>query len=72
MSGWPRYLANTWLAEARLATQVGDSTGATNAYRHFLALRNDPETGLVPEVDAVRALVEPHVVRSDTPSQRGR
>jgi DNA-binding SARP family transcriptional activator len=72
MSGWPRYLANTWLEEARLATQIGDSTGATIAYRQFLALRADPEKDLAPEVEAVRALVDAHAVRLNTPMQRAR
>jgi DNA-binding SARP family transcriptional activator/TolB-like protein len=66
MSGWPRYLANTWLEEARLATQLGDSTGARTAYRRFLALRRDPEADLAPEVEAVKLLVEPRVVGSDS------
>ena len=72
MTGWPRYLANTWLEEARLAKQVGDLGGADAAYRRFLALRNDPEKDLAPEVEAVRALVEPHVLGADTAIQRGR
>jgi DNA-binding SARP family transcriptional activator len=72
MSGWPRYLANTWLEEARLTMQTGDSTAARAAYRQFLALRSDPEKDLVPEVEAVRSLVEPHVVSTDTTGQRGR
>ena len=72
MSGWPRYLANTWLEEARLATQLGDTTGADLAYRQFLALRSDPEKDLVPEVEAVKALVGPLVAGSDTAIQAGR
>jgi tetratricopeptide (TPR) repeat protein len=72
MSGWPRYLANTWLEEARLATQIGDSAGAGTAYRQFLALRTDPEKKLAPEVEAVKSLIGPHVVISDTAMQRGR
>lgn len=68
MSGWPRYLANTWLEEARLTMQVGDSTQARVAYRQFLALRDDPELPLASEVDAVKSLVEPHVVSADTTS----
>jgi hypothetical protein len=57
MSGWPRYLANTWFEEARLATQVGDTAGALTAYQQFLALRDLPERTLVPQVDTVRRLV---------------
>ena len=66
MSGWPRYLANTWLEEARLAAQLGDNAGAGTAYRRFLALRSDPEADLAPEVEAVKLLVEPRVVGPDT------
>ena len=57
MSGWPRYLANTWFEEARLATQVGDAAGAVTAYQQFLALRDIPERTLVPQVDTVRRLL---------------
>jgi DNA-binding SARP family transcriptional activator/tetratricopeptide (TPR) repeat protein len=54
MSGWPRYLANTWAMEARLAAQVGDSTGAVTATRRFLSLRDSPEDALVPQVESLR------------------
>jgi hypothetical protein len=66
MSGWPRYLANMWIEEARLATQVGDSSGADVAYRRFLALRSEPEQDLAPAVEAVKSLLEPHIIRPDT------
>jgi hypothetical protein len=54
MSGWPRYLANAWAMEARLAAQVGDSTGAVTATRRFLSLRDSPEDALVPQVESLR------------------
>ena len=33
----------------------GDRAGAIKAYRHYLALRSDPEPALRPAVEAVRA-----------------
>ena len=41
--------------EARLAALAGDRTGAIEAYRHYLALRYNPESSVQPEVDRVRA-----------------
>ncbi len=41
--------------EGRLAALVGDREGAIRAYQHYLALRDDPEPSVQPEVDAVRA-----------------
>jgi DNA-binding SARP family transcriptional activator len=41
--------------EARLAVNAGDTAGAVRAYRHYLALRVDPEPALLPQVEAVRA-----------------
>ena len=58
MSGWPRYLANAWLREARLAAHARDTVSATSAYRRFLALRDAPDAELVPQVDTVRRIVE--------------
>lgn len=58
MSGWPRYLANAWLREGRLAELAGDSASATVAYRRFLALRDVPDEELVAQVDTVRRLVD--------------
>ena len=66
MSGWPRYLANMWLEEGRLATQLGDRTGADIAYRRFLALRSEPENDLAADVEAVKSLIGPPVIGSDT------
>jgi serine/threonine-protein kinase len=43
------------LEEGRLATLVGDRERAIKAYSHYLALRNQPEPSVKPEVDRVRA-----------------
>jgi serine/threonine-protein kinase len=40
--------------EGRLAALTGDTTGARRAYRHYLALRSDPEPALRPQADSVR------------------
>jgi serine/threonine-protein kinase len=50
-----RYLASDLLEEGRLAAIVGDTAGAVRAYRHYMALRLDPEPTLRAEVDAGRA-----------------
>ena len=34
-----------------------DTAGAVRAYRHYLALRLDPEPALRPQVEAVRGLL---------------
>jgi serine/threonine-protein kinase len=49
------YLSTMLREEGRLAALVGDREGAIRAYRHYLALRSDPEPGLVPQVERVRA-----------------
>jgi hypothetical protein len=49
------YLAPHLREEGRLAALTGDSSGAVRAYRHYLALRSDPEPALRPAVEAVRA-----------------
>jgi eukaryotic-like serine/threonine-protein kinase len=49
------YLASHLRQEGRLAALTGDSAGAVRAYRHYLALRSDPEPALRPAVEAVRA-----------------
>ena len=49
------YLATQLREEGRLAALSGDSSGAISAYRHYLALRSDPEPALRPAVEAVRA-----------------
>jgi len=48
------YLAAHLREEGRLAALAGDSSGAVRAYRHYLALRSDPEPAVRPAVDAVR------------------
>ena len=40
--------------EGRLAALTGDTAGARRAYRHYLALRSDPEPALRPQADSVR------------------
>jgi hypothetical protein len=55
-TSWVNQLLSTQLREeGRLAAIVGDSAGAVRAYRHYLALRSDPEPKLRPEVQRVRA-----------------
>ncbi len=49
------YLAAHLREEGRLAAMAGDSAGAVSAYRHFLALRSDPEPALRPAADSIRA-----------------
>jgi serine/threonine-protein kinase len=49
------YLAAHLREEGRLAALTGDDAGAVSAYRHYLALRSDPEPALRPAVDSVRA-----------------
>jgi hypothetical protein len=48
------YLASHLYEEGRLAALAGDSAGAISAYRHYLALRSNPDPALRPKVDAVR------------------
>jgi tetratricopeptide (TPR) repeat protein len=48
-------LAASLRMEGRLAVQVGDTEGAMRAYRHYLALRSDPEPALLGQADSVRA-----------------
>jgi len=52
---FPRYLSTYLREEGRLAALTGDRQGAIRAYRHYLALRSDPELALRPEADRVRA-----------------
>lgn len=40
--------------EGRLAALTGDTASAIRAYRHYLALRHDPEPPLRPEVERIR------------------
>lgn len=50
----PLYLSTFFREEGRLAALVGDTTAAIRAYRHYLALRYNPEPALQPAVDSVR------------------
>ncbi|MBI4544110.1 MAG: winged helix-turn-helix domain-containing protein [Gemmatimonadetes bacterium] len=43
--GNPYFLSTLLLGEARLAARTGDREGAIRAYRHYLALRPQPERG---------------------------
>jgi len=52
--GAPLYLTTLLREEGRLAAMSGDTTAAVRAYRHYLALRLDPEPSVKPEVDQVR------------------
>jgi serine/threonine-protein kinase len=55
-NAWGNQLLSTQLREeGRLAALVGDTAGAVRAYRHYLALRSDPEPVLRPTVERVRA-----------------
>jgi len=40
--------------EGRLATIVGDTAAAIAAYAHYLAMRENPEASIQPEVDRIR------------------
>jgi serine/threonine-protein kinase len=52
--GIPLYLSSYLREEGRLAAVTGDRAGAIAAYRHYLALRDDPEPSIKPRVDEVR------------------
>ncbi len=54
--GYPSapFLSSYLREEGRLAALTGDREGAIRAYRHYLALRADPEPVLAADVDAVR------------------
>ena len=54
-AGPPVYLSTYLLEEGRLAALTGDRPGAVRAYRHYLALRPNPEPSATAEVDHVRA-----------------
>ncbi|MGQ0539496.1 MAG: BTAD domain-containing putative transcriptional regulator [Gemmatimonadaceae bacterium] len=58
----PWFLATYLREEGRLAARTGDRTGAIRAYRHYLALRSDPEPRLRAQADSVRR----EVVRLET------
>ena len=48
------YVSTYLHEEGRLAALTGDREGAIKAYRHYLALRADPEPELRPEVERIR------------------
>lgn len=50
----PSYLATLLREEGRLALMVGDTAGAIRAYRHYAALRADPEPRLRADAERVR------------------
>jgi hypothetical protein len=50
---WP--VAAHSLALGRLATRAGERETAADAYRSYLALRQEPEPAMVPQRDSVRA-----------------
>jgi serine/threonine-protein kinase len=50
----PGYLSTLWREEGRLAALTGDTAGAGQAYRSFLALRFAPEPALRSETARVR------------------
>jgi tetratricopeptide (TPR) repeat protein len=54
----PRAVATHLSEEGRLAARLGDRAGAIRAYRHYLALRSDPEPALRAERDRIRAELE--------------
>ncbi len=54
----PRYLAGYLYDEGRLALAAGDQARALRAWRHFLVLRDDPDSALRPQVAAVRRTVD--------------
>jgi TolB-like protein len=51
---WPHYLGTHLREEARLAALVGDERGALQAYRHYLALRSEPDPAVA--VDSLRRM----------------
>ena len=59
------YLAPHLREEGRLAALSGDTVAAIKAYRHYLALRSEPEPALRPAIDAVRAELAKLTGRSD-------
>jgi hypothetical protein len=57
LGGFPWYLSTFLHEEGRLAALTGDTAGAIRAYRHYLALRPNPEPQVKPEVEQVRTEV---------------
>ena len=54
----PASLSTYLLREGRLAARLGDRAGAIRAYKHYLALRSDPERRLRLQRDSIRAEVD--------------
>jgi serine/threonine-protein kinase len=52
--GVPAFLATYLRDEGRLAALTGDRAGAIRAYQHYLALRDDPELSVRPQVAEIR------------------
>ena len=57
MAGWPRYLATARREEGMLASRLGQPDRALMVFRQYLALMEDPEDPVQPQVSAVRAEV---------------
>ena len=51
-------LSTYFREEGRLAALAGDTAAAVRAYRHYLALRSDPEPRLVPQAMRVHAALD--------------
>jgi eukaryotic-like serine/threonine-protein kinase len=51
----PSFLTTALREEGRLAALAGDTAGAVKSYRHYLALRSDPELPLRAERDGIKA-----------------
>jgi predicted negative regulator of RcsB-dependent stress response len=49
------FVATVAREEGRLAALTGDKPGAIAAYQKYLRFRTDPEPGLVPERDRIKA-----------------
>ena len=56
--GRPLFLSTFLREEGRLAAATGDREGAIRAYRHYLALRADPEPPLRGEAERIREALE--------------
>ena len=52
--GWPRYLTSYLRLEASVAERLQDTVGATDALRHYLALRPAPDSSGMAEVEGAR------------------
>jgi hypothetical protein len=57
------YLSTFLREEGRLAALTGDTAGAIRAYRHYLALRPDPEPEVKREDDRVREVLARLIAR---------